>query len=303
MKQLIAQEIILAFPDWDKPFDVFTDSSDYQLGGVIQQGGKPLAFYSRKLNKAQKNYTIEEKELLGIVETLKEFKGMLLGYKINVYTDHLNLVHETTLKASDRVMRWKLLLEEFGIKTTHVKGEDNKVADAISRLTKECPEEAIEEPEDTVKTQESKPNITVVHPYYPEVMSPEILNLEEEEFPLSLEVIYRVQQACRATRKLSKEKGYKKVVIDTLPLVFTDKDQLVIPEAHQNEVLNWYHYFLKHPGETRMEQTIRAKLYWKDMTGDIKHFVKTCHVCKKFKKNRKKYGQLPLKDITQDMTP
>ena len=54
MKQLIAQETLLAFPDWSKPFDVFTDSSDYQLGGVIQQEGKPLAFYSRKLNKAQK---------------------------------------------------------------------------------------------------------------------------------------------------------------------------------------------------------------------------------------------------------
>ena len=51
MKQLIAQETILAFPDWDKPFDVFTDASDYQLGGVIQQGGKPLAFYSRNITR------------------------------------------------------------------------------------------------------------------------------------------------------------------------------------------------------------------------------------------------------------
>ena len=155
---------------------------------------------------------------------------MLLGYQINVFTDHLNLVHETTLKASDRVMRWKLLLEEFGITTTHVKGEDTKVADALSRLARECPEEAIEEPEDNVETQKVKNTpVTGVHPFYPEVMSSEILNLEEEEFPLSLEVIYRVQQKCKATRKLSREKGYKKVVIDTLPLVFTDKDQLIIP--------------------------------------------------------------------------
>ena len=134
MKKLIAQETILALPDYSKPFQIYTDASDYQLGGVIQQNGKLLAFYSRKLNKAQKNYTTEEKELLGIVETLKEFKGMFLGYRIEVFTDHLNLVHETTLKASDRVMRQKLLLEEFGIKTTHVKGEKNVVADAISRL-------------------------------------------------------------------------------------------------------------------------------------------------------------------------
>ena len=50
-------------------------------------------------------YTTEERELLSIVETLKEFKRMLLGYPFEVYTDHLNLVHETTVKASDRVLR------------------------------------------------------------------------------------------------------------------------------------------------------------------------------------------------------
>ena len=71
----------------------------------------------------QTRYTTEERELLSIVETLKEFKGMILGYPIQVYTDHLNLVHETTVKASDRVMRWILLLEEFGIQTIHIKGE------------------------------------------------------------------------------------------------------------------------------------------------------------------------------------
>ena len=54
MKQIIAQETILALPDYNKPFQIYTDASDYQLGGVIQQEGKPLAFYSRKLNKAQK---------------------------------------------------------------------------------------------------------------------------------------------------------------------------------------------------------------------------------------------------------
>ena len=78
MKQIIVQKTVLALPDYAKSFQIYTDASDYQLGGVIQQEGKPLAFYSRKLNKAQKNYTTEEKELLGIVETLKEFQNILL---------------------------------------------------------------------------------------------------------------------------------------------------------------------------------------------------------------------------------
>ena len=81
----------LAHPDFSKPFVIYTDASDYQLGSVITQEGKPLAFYNRKLNKAQKNYTVTEKELLSIVETLKEFRGIWLGHKIKIYTDHKNL--------------------------------------------------------------------------------------------------------------------------------------------------------------------------------------------------------------------
>ena len=64
---------MLAYPDFSKRFDIHTDSSDYQLGAVISQEGKPIAFYSRKLSGAQTRYTVTEKELLSIVEVLKEF--------------------------------------------------------------------------------------------------------------------------------------------------------------------------------------------------------------------------------------
>ena len=68
-------------------------ASDYQLGDVIAQEGKHIAFFSRKLNKTQRNYTKTETELLSIVEYLKEFCTILLGYKIKVHTGHKNLVH------------------------------------------------------------------------------------------------------------------------------------------------------------------------------------------------------------------
>ena len=81
----------MAFPDFTKDFHVYSDSSDYQLGAVIMQDDQPLAFYSRKLNSAQKRYTTGKQELLSIVETLKEFKNILLGQKLIVHTDHKNL--------------------------------------------------------------------------------------------------------------------------------------------------------------------------------------------------------------------
>ena len=67
------------------------DASNLQLGAVISQNDKPIAFYSRKLNQAQTRYTTTEKELLAIVETLKEFINILLGQKINVHTHHKKL--------------------------------------------------------------------------------------------------------------------------------------------------------------------------------------------------------------------
>ena len=71
MKALISKETILTYPDFSKKFTIHTDASDVQMGAVIMQEGKPLAFYSQKLSKAQLDYTMTEKELLSIVETLK----------------------------------------------------------------------------------------------------------------------------------------------------------------------------------------------------------------------------------------
>ena len=79
MKKVIMKETLLAYPNFSKPFDIHTDASDVQLGACISQDGKPIAFYSRKLNPAQTRYTTTEQELLSIVETLKEFKMILMG--------------------------------------------------------------------------------------------------------------------------------------------------------------------------------------------------------------------------------
>ncbi len=80
----------------------------------------------------QKN-SVTEIELLAIVETLKEFKGMLWGQDIKVYTDHKNLTRDALGLTSDRVFRWRLLLEEYAPEIIHIK-DHNTVANAILRL-------------------------------------------------------------------------------------------------------------------------------------------------------------------------
>ena len=81
-KKLVSRETLLYYPNFNKPFVIHTDSNKLQLGSVISQDDKPIAFYSRKLNSAQVNYTTTERELLSIAETLKEFRNILLGQKL-----------------------------------------------------------------------------------------------------------------------------------------------------------------------------------------------------------------------------
>ena len=134
IKNALAREVLLAYPNYSEVFEIFTDASSRQLGAVITQAGRPLAFFSRKLSETQRKYSVTELELLSIVECLKEFKGMLWGQRIKVYTDHKNLVQDASGLTSDRVYRWRVLLEEYNPEIVYIKGIDNCVADAISRL-------------------------------------------------------------------------------------------------------------------------------------------------------------------------
>ena len=114
--------------------EIYTDTCITQLGVVIIQNNRPLAFFSRKLSDTQKKYSVTEIELLAIIETLKEFKGMMSGQRIKIYTDHQNLVQDALGFTSDRLYCWRLILEEYGPEIIYIKGVHNTLADAISWL-------------------------------------------------------------------------------------------------------------------------------------------------------------------------
>ncbi len=133
VKATIAREVVLAYPDYSKVFKIYTDTSSKQLGAVITLENRPIAFFSWKLSTMQRKYSVTKIELLAIVETLKEFKGMLWGQPIKVYTDHANLIADALGMTSDPVYRWRLLLEEYGPKIVYIKGIHNTIANAISQ--------------------------------------------------------------------------------------------------------------------------------------------------------------------------
>jgi RNase H-like domain found in reverse transcriptase len=123
MKRLIAKETLLTYPNFNKPFEIHTDASKVQLGAGISQEGRPVAFYSKKPKSDTDPlyYYRTRITLLSIVQTLKEFRSILLRQQIVVHTDHANLTYKHV--NFDRVMKWRLFIEECCPDLQYIKGE------------------------------------------------------------------------------------------------------------------------------------------------------------------------------------
>ena len=254
-KAMITKATMLAFPDFTKPFDLHTDSSDYQLGGVLSQDDKPIAFFSRKLNAAQLNYTVTDKELLGITESLKYFRHIFLGNEIKVYTDHKNLTYEGTNYNSDRRLRQRLLIEEYGVELIFIAGHINVVADGMSRLDFETCHETKEQCYLLTKYEHATP-------------------------PFDLQLIKKEQGKCTQLKELkSKGEVKEKESAEGLSLWhFKPRQsttyQIFVPKILQILLVEWYHDALKHPGTSRTKETICQHYAWPGATKTINEVVR-----------------------------
>ena len=115
MEKIIAEDAMLHYPNFGKEFEIHADFSNYQMGTVISQGGRPVVYWSEKLTETQQKYPITDQELLTIIECLKQYKRMLLGQTITVWTDHRNLTYKNIEHASDKILWQRLLLEEYAV--------------------------------------------------------------------------------------------------------------------------------------------------------------------------------------------
>nr|GFA80796.1 reverse transcriptase domain-containing protein [Tanacetum cinerariifolium] len=155
LEHKLTEAPILIAPNWDQPFELMCDASDYAVGAVlgqkIEKQFRPIHYASKTMNQAESNYTTTEKEMLAVVYVLEKFRSYLIMNKSIVYTDHSALKYLFAKKdAKARLLRWILLLQEFDFKVIDTRGAENYAYDHLSRL--ENPYENIFDPKEIKET-------------------------------------------------------------------------------------------------------------------------------------------------------
>nr|GFB65503.1 reverse transcriptase domain-containing protein [Tanacetum cinerariifolium] len=116
LKDRLTKAPILIAPNWDQPFELMCDASDYPVGAVlgqrIEKHFRPIHYSSKNMNQAEANYTTTKKEMLAVVYAFEKFHSYLIMNKSIIYTDHSALKYLFSKKdAKERLLRWILLLQ------------------------------------------------------------------------------------------------------------------------------------------------------------------------------------------------
>nr|GEW70616.1 reverse transcriptase domain-containing protein [Tanacetum cinerariifolium] len=155
LKKKLTEAPILISPNWDLPFELMCDASDFAIGAVLEKRYekhfRPIHYASKMLTEAESNYTTTEKEMLAVVYAFEKFQSYLIMNKCIVHTDHSALKYLFAKKdAKARLLRWVLLLQEFDFDVLDTKGDENLTADHLSRL--EHPYENVLDPKEINET-------------------------------------------------------------------------------------------------------------------------------------------------------
>jgi RNase H-like domain found in reverse transcriptase/Integrase zinc binding domain/Reverse transcriptase (RNA-dependent DNA polymerase) len=288
MKRIVSQEVLLSFPDYTQPFEIYTDASDKQMGAILKQGDKTLAFFSKKLNPAQQNYGVGEKEMLSVVEALKEFRTMIYGYPIKVYTDHQNWTYDKAFRNA-RVMRWRLLIQEYAPTLIYIKGEKNVVADALSRLDFDKRSD-----NDTLTMVEEVMDVTPWRRFWQPITIGAIGQAQKKDKYLQTLQRQAPDRLGEFFEDIGKKSGPDRVI--TEQDLHDNQSRIIVPASLRKRLVEWYHTNLIHPGVHRLYNTLHQHYTWPKMMEDIRQYIRNCGPCQKAKRGLKGYGKLSKKD-------
>lgn len=252
----------LACPDFSRPFILQTDASDVGIGAALIQGTleepRAIAYVSRTLQAAEKNYSVMERECLAIVWAIKKLRGYLEGYHFTVVTDHQALRYLDSLKEpTGRLARWVVTLQQYDFDIMYRKGSMNHMADLLSR-----------KPLPTLSA------MSTTCPWYQRMIK-EVAD-HPEKHPE-----YQIREG-----KLYRRFWDPSDLSDTEP---HREWKLCIPTPQRPELLaeNHDHPTAGHLGIAKTIARLALRYYWPGMFREAASYVRRCISCQKFKSDQR----------------
>lgn len=262
LKLAITKAPVLVRPDFTLPFQIHADASNFAVGAVltqVQNGEEhPICFTSRVLSKAERNYTVTEKECLAVIAAVEKMRPYVQGYHFTVITDHASLKWLNNLKdPSGRLARWATKLQAYDFEIVHRRGVEHKVPDALSRAMENQVADLIAAAEETLP----------IAPDWYHQKKEQVQN-QPHKFPdwyVKENLMY-----------VHRPNSWIDPIIEDL-----EAWKLVVPEHLKERVLHDAHDTPEagHMGIDKTYHRLQLYYYWPGMYKDVVEYVKSCSDC------------------------
>ncbi|XP_067635455.1 uncharacterized protein [Eurosta solidaginis] len=269
LKTILTTAPVLTNPDFDKKLYLHCDASNFGIGAILVQLSddnveQPIAFMSKKLNRAQRNYSVTERECFVVILAIEKFRCYLELQEFEVVTDHSSLLWLMRQQnVSGRLARWIFRLQQFKFSISHRKGKDHIVPDALSRL---C--------ENEIGELDMRPLIDMDSDAFKDDAYVTLKNKfreNQDKFPdikVGDKIIYIRTEHARVDYKDDKS-DWKVWVPDRLK---TD----TLKQAHDSITSS-------HAGVQKTIEKLRRYLYWPGLAKDVREYIRQCEICKESK--------------------
>ncbi|GBG73914.1 hypothetical protein CBR_g17629 [Chara braunii] len=264
LKHALMNHEVLMVPDLQKPFIVTTYASQYDIGAVLaQQDGKklrPIEYMSKKMPSKKLAKSTYERELYALYKALVHWRHFLLGRFFYLRTDHQTLKWIKTQPALfDALKRWIEVIDQYDFKLEYLKGEYNKVADALSRRA------------DYLGALVSDFGVS-------DEVTQSLVGAYQED-PVTMDIMHKLQAKDKATES-------EFVMVDGL--LYLDKagiKRLIVPSSERlcSLFLGECHDATRHFGYKKTNANLVQRFWWPGMLDDAKKYVETCQVCQRDK--------------------